>query len=198
MNENLRGVHDMHGGGARGADKEDLFKKNHKEERVSHPAERLACLLFDKIREHDPKHRIPNLKTWASDIEKLFRLDKRTEEEVESVICWVMKDDFWCKNILSGFKLRKKFDQLFLNMVKEKKSPQKLEEDKAKLEMKKRQKNKDWAEKVFKKKLESKEGSMEYLSNGVRVTYRNGWQIIPFTENGFQDQMKKYYMQIRG
>ena len=49
--------------------------------------------------------------------EKLIRLDKRTPEEVESVIAWCKsKGNFWIPNIMSGKKLREKFPTLFAQM----------------------------------------------------------------------------------
>lgn len=77
---------------------------------------RLSELLFSLIRERDEKYRQPNLQSWSSEIEKLIRIDKRTPEEIESVIKWCQKDLFWQNNILSTKKLREKFSQLKLKM----------------------------------------------------------------------------------
>ncbi len=53
-----------------------------------------------------------NKDTWAEDINKLNRIDGYTYEQIEYMIKWVQKDGFWAKNILSGKKLREKFNDL--------------------------------------------------------------------------------------
>lgn len=96
-------------------------KTNNKKE--SQPAARLAHHLFSSIQKINPKAKPPNLNYWSDDIEKLMRIDGRSEEEIVTVINWVFKDVFWCKNILSGRKLRDKFDQLVMAMESEKLTP---------------------------------------------------------------------------
>lgn len=51
---------------------------------------------------------------WDDDIDKMIRLDNRKAIEVAHVIRFCQEDDFWRANILSGRKLREKYDQLFL------------------------------------------------------------------------------------
>lgn len=77
---------------------------------------RLAKLLYDLILENDPKAKKPKLQNWAYDIDKLHRLDGRSFKEIETVIRWCQKDDFWLANILSAGKLRSQFQQLILKM----------------------------------------------------------------------------------
>jgi hypothetical protein len=54
--------------------------------------------------------------TWVTDMDRLLRLDGRTEAEVEAVIDWCQADPFWRSNILSPNKLRAKWDTLRLRM----------------------------------------------------------------------------------
>lgn len=82
-------------------------------------ASRLANLLLKNIRALNPKAK-DSSKTWAKDIDKLIRIDKRTPEEVEAMIAFVHKDPFWSTNILSGAKLRKHFERLELKQTAEK------------------------------------------------------------------------------
>lgn len=49
---------------------------------------------------------------WAEDINKIYRIDGRTYEQIEFMIRWTQKDPFWSKNILSASKLREKFNDL--------------------------------------------------------------------------------------
>jgi phage replication O-like protein O len=59
---------------------------------------------------------------WQPDIDKMLRIDGRTEKQINEVIDWLKAgaDDgsmFWRKIILSGEKLRKKFDQIEASML---------------------------------------------------------------------------------
>lgn len=51
---------------------------------------------------------------WAGDIEKIHRIDKRSYDEIDGILRWVIEDDFWFQQILSGSKLREKFDTLVI------------------------------------------------------------------------------------
>jgi hypothetical protein len=54
---------------------------------------------------------------WAEDISKLNRIDGRTWDEIEDVIRWVKTPgQFWAPNIMSGKKLREKFDTIMAQM----------------------------------------------------------------------------------
>ncbi len=77
---------------------------------------RLSSLLFRKIKERDEKYKEPNFHEWSKHIDKLHRIDKREFSEIELVILWSQEDTFWQNNILSTDKLRKKFEQLYLQM----------------------------------------------------------------------------------
>lgn len=77
---------------------------------------RLSELLLQKILHRNPKHKKPNLQTWAKDVDRMIRIDGRTPEEIRAVIEWCQQDAFWMNNILSTAKLRDQFDQLILKM----------------------------------------------------------------------------------
>lgn len=64
------------------------------------------------------KNRKPNTTSWAKDIEKLHRLGGIEYQDIYFVIDNVVKDDFWCKNVLSGKKLREHYDKLYLEYTK--------------------------------------------------------------------------------
>lgn len=75
----------------------------------------LAHLLFDLIKKQNPDWYVkPNWDVWASDIEKLNRIDNRSYESIEKMIRWVQNDDFWKTNIQSPYKLREKYNTLIL------------------------------------------------------------------------------------
>ena len=75
---------------------------------------RLAELLLNLIRQRNPNHKQPNIQTWAKEINRMGRIDKRDMAEVETIIRWCQTDSFWQNNILSTGTLREKFDQLVL------------------------------------------------------------------------------------
>lgn len=49
---------------------------------------------------------------WSVDIDRLHRLDERPWGKIRDVLEWSQRDSFWQSNILSGKKLREKFDAL--------------------------------------------------------------------------------------
>ena len=85
-------------------------------ERKSFPPDslpyRLAESLLNKMLEHLPGYKQPDLQKWAEQMEAMLRLDKRSPDEVEAVIIFAQEDTFWRTNILSVTKLRKQYDQL--------------------------------------------------------------------------------------
>ncbi len=102
-------------------EKKDIYKRNV----VNDESIRLAELLFSEIIKENSKSRLANQNTaakektitgWALDIEKLIGIDKQEPSTVEEVIFFATHDDFWGANILSGKKLREKWDTLTMKM----------------------------------------------------------------------------------
>jgi hypothetical protein len=81
---------------------------------------RMSELLYSLIKERNPNHKRPNFQNWAEHIDKMKRIDKRTESEIEGAIRWSQQDNFWKNNILSTDKLRKQYDKLYLRAKNEK------------------------------------------------------------------------------
>ncbi len=83
----------------------------------------LAGQLRDAVRVRDPKARAArteDLTGWARDIDLLLRIDQRSPDEIRRVISWCqLPGGFWGPNILSGRKLREKFDTLSGQMMRE-------------------------------------------------------------------------------
>jgi len=65
------------------------------------------------------KNNPPELGKWASEIDKLIRIDGVPADDIKRVINWTVQNKFWSSNILSGKKLREKFNVLFLQMKKD-------------------------------------------------------------------------------
>lgn len=111
-------------GPAKGHKQEGKEVKNVKKKPTSSPdALRLSDLLGYLILENNPGNtalsngkREATVTRWAADIDKLIRLDGKTPVEIERVIHWCQADSFWMTNILSGAKLREKWDQLTVKM----------------------------------------------------------------------------------
>jgi len=84
----------------------------------------VAEYLLSKISAAIPSFKKPNLDTWAKDIDKAIRLDNRTQKDLISCIDWIYSKDgeFWVSNILSGKKLREKFDTMNIQAHTKKRS----------------------------------------------------------------------------
>lgn len=86
---------------------------------------RMALYFKDKVQQMaEPeglKHLTANtnLQTWADDFRKLVENDKHSDEAlIQQVMDWVVKHDFWSKNVLSASAFRDKFPRLVLDMKK--------------------------------------------------------------------------------
>ncbi len=65
-----------------------------------------------------PDAREPNAYTWANDIDKLIRLDKRTPEQIVWLFNWAQTNEFWTAYVRSPRKLREKWDTLQLQATR--------------------------------------------------------------------------------
>lgn len=89
-------------------------------------AEKIANHLLTKIKDHKPNFVPQAFHTWVTELDRAIRIDNRTEQELLGCINWIYSDNkgaFWIPNILSGKKLREKFDTMEAQMIsKSKKS----------------------------------------------------------------------------
>jgi hypothetical protein len=76
--------------------------------------------LIRSIKEEMPNAKVPStdiaLDKWCDHIEKMIRLDKRTEDDVYKVLVFARTDPFWKINIRSTSKFREKYETLYLQM----------------------------------------------------------------------------------
>lgn len=91
--------------------------KNHKPVtniKTSDDSNEVARHLENKILFNNPKAKT-NYQAWSEDIDRAIRIDKRTKDELIDCINWIYSDagTFWQANILSGKKLREKYDTMF-------------------------------------------------------------------------------------
>jgi hypothetical protein len=97
-------------------------EENNKKKEPSAVASYLTNLFLEKIKERLPKFKEPDREKWTEEMDRLMRLDGRTEEEVRSVIMWIHKEaPAWYKaHTLSVDGLRKKFDVISSLMAADK------------------------------------------------------------------------------
>jgi len=77
-----------------------------------------ARLLFRLIKRNNPNNTATaqhGLK-WAEHIRRIHEIDRQPYFLIEAVIKWCQSDPFWKKNILSGEKLRKQWNNLTARM----------------------------------------------------------------------------------
>jgi hypothetical protein len=80
---------------------------------------KLSNLLYNSILERDSKAKQPDFNKWALELNLLYRVDEREWGEIEKVLRWTQKNDFWKTNILSPKKLRAHFSKLKQQMNEE-------------------------------------------------------------------------------
>lgn len=78
----------------------------------------LAKFLENNITENNPKfpQNESQRQRWAKDFDLMIRRDKIDADDIAEVIEWCQRDNFWRSNILSGKKLREKYQQLKMRM----------------------------------------------------------------------------------
>lgn len=78
----------------------------------------LAKFLEKCITENNPKfpQNERQRQRWAKDFDLMLRIDKIDADDIAAIIEWSQNDNFWRSNILSGKKLREKYQQLAMKM----------------------------------------------------------------------------------
>jgi hypothetical protein len=94
--------------------KDKELKEIHSSSRKNFSEEdyQIAEWIFSLLLEMNPKHRRPNMESWADTIRLMREQDHRTDEEIRAVFSWAHNDTFWKENILSPAALRRQFDSL--------------------------------------------------------------------------------------
>lgn len=79
---------------------------------------RCVDMLIDSCLKSFPNSKVPGTllekQKWAVEIDRMKRLDGRTEEEIMQALNYAIKDPFWQANIRSAKKLREKFETLIV------------------------------------------------------------------------------------
>ncbi len=85
----------------------------------------LAIKLFERIKENNETIKEPNIQKWADTIRLTMERDNRSEEQMNNVIEWSQKHDFWSGIILSPASLRKNYYKMRTQRINEKNKPAK-------------------------------------------------------------------------
>lgn len=74
--------------------------------------------LIQAVKNQLPGAKVPEseaeIEKWAGHVEKMRRIDKRTEADITEALQYAITDPFWKTNIRSTAKLREKFETLIL------------------------------------------------------------------------------------
>ena len=126
VNDGNNGVNDVNNS-VNDANNEQIKENKIKEKKTkenSFPSDSFQMEAARRLRDGTlklfPKQKVPDdkgLNKWAEIIDKMIRLDKRSEKDILDVLDFALEDDFWRQNIRSADKLRKQFDNLYVKMV---------------------------------------------------------------------------------
>jgi len=159
--------------------KELKKKKKCEEIALSKHAFRLSSFLFQKIKEHDPKAKEPNLNTWSKDLDRMHRIDGRSWEEIEDLIKFAQGHEFWRTNCLCPIKLRKQATTLTMQMAKE---PSKIQKEASRHEGNKQLAFDKWGYLGIQK--------IRFTNDGVSIKAYGEIIKIRYTEQGFINQVE--------
>lgn len=99
-----------------------IFDQKAKQKRKCFSADSIPYLLAKHLERciqiHSPAFpsKEAQRQRWAKDIDLMLRIDKLDPDDVARTIQWCQQDNFWKSNILSGKKLREKYQQLRIKM----------------------------------------------------------------------------------
>ena len=79
--------------------------------------------IFNLLLALNPKHRKPNMDSWANEIRLMRESDGHSHSEIMDLFRFANSDNFWKSNILSPKKLREKWDVLTIKKGDTKQAP---------------------------------------------------------------------------
>ena len=84
---------------------------------ITKEAREMSMYLWECIHTYHPNNKPPNLDKWAKEVDKIFRLDKRSWEDIKKVFDFAIEHSFWVTVILSPHALRKSFEKILAQMT---------------------------------------------------------------------------------
>ena len=79
--------------------------------------------IFNLLLALNPKHRKPNMDSWANEVRLMRENDGHSHSEIMDLFRFANSDNFWKSNILSPKKLRDKWDVLTIKKGDTKQAP---------------------------------------------------------------------------
>ena len=83
----------------------------------------VAEKIYNLLLVLNPKHKKPNMDSWANEVRLMREQDKHTHKDIISLFRFANSDNFWKSNILSPKKLREKWDVLIIKRGEIKQQP---------------------------------------------------------------------------
>lgn len=90
------------------------------EKRYADNSFEIKCVsyLIKSVKDEMPNAKVPisdeQIDKWCDNIEKMVRLDKRTQDDIYNALVFARTDNFWKVNIRSTSKFREKYETLYL------------------------------------------------------------------------------------
>jgi len=176
-------------------------------EEVSEPSVRLIAFFMQKLKEINPKIREPNIVSWQKEMNRILNIDGRSEQEVTSVINYIIKQhanprgEFtWSKAVMSPEKLRKHFASIWMEMNTV--IPSREKEKSNNQQIQKIESNRKWAREFYKKidgrlpmhlRLIVSDNHVTLINKDQRINHNLG-----YLENGFQSLTENFFRKFGG
>ena len=84
---------------------------------------KVADQIYNLLLVLNPKHKKPNMDSWANEVRLMREQDKHTHKDIMDLFRFANSDNFWKSNILSPKKLREKWDVLIIKRGEVKQQP---------------------------------------------------------------------------
>ena len=110
LHETLQPLHETQ------QNKNKIENKNNKFKYICPESIELCELLINYCKRDNPNFskKTDIINTWTNDIGKIHFLDNYSWDDIKIIIDFAKNDGFWNSNIMSGDKLRKQMDQLYV------------------------------------------------------------------------------------
>jgi Helix-turn-helix domain len=96
------------------------LKESQENEKPLYPAAvETLCYLLAGLMEQNGVKKVTISGKWLADMDKLMRIDERTVEQIENAIRWSQSDSFWSANIHSPAALRKQYEKMRLQAIRQ-------------------------------------------------------------------------------
>jgi hypothetical protein len=173
-----------------------------KKDCVSELSSGLCHFFYEKLKEINPKIQEPNLKKWTIEMDRILRLDKRSDKELRQVIEFIIaqhknptREFTWSTAVKSPEKLREHFASIWaeINKPLPEKKRKELEEKERLARHEGREANKQWVRDFcakYKAPILEKEISIFPGDRTASISYGNIKHEIDLAHHDFKDKFK--------